>query len=234
VTTTGTNRTWIGPWHRLDNPGPAKKSGASGCPMRRVHVCELRNDATAGAGWDFQIFDGPELLVSRRCDSEQHARRVAELAKGDYLRQECVAIEKGDYAYDKVVAACDLPVSVSFTRAEQRRISGSCCLLTSNNRASSSAESHSEAKTVDAGIRAAHNRRLIKKRSRVDGRETPVSLTPSRSRGPRGRPGAAGPPCPQTEPSSDWRSKRGNRPQCSLRNLSRRAHGESGVEEVHG
>jgi hypothetical protein len=52
--------------------------------------------ATAGAGWDFQIFDGPELLVSRRCDSEQHARKVAEMAKGDYLRQDCVAIEKGD------------------------------------------------------------------------------------------------------------------------------------------
>jgi transposase len=63
------------------------------CP--RVHVCELRNDATAGAGWDFQIFEGLELLVSRRCNSEQHARRVAEMAKGDYLRQEYVAIEKG-------------------------------------------------------------------------------------------------------------------------------------------
>ena len=62
----------------------------------RVHVCELRDDTTAGAGWDFQIFEGPELLVSRRCDSEQHARRVAEMAKGDYLRQDCVVIKKGD------------------------------------------------------------------------------------------------------------------------------------------
>jgi hypothetical protein len=51
-----------------------------------VHVCELRDDATAGAGWDFENFDGPELLVSRRCESERHARRVAEMAKGDYLR----------------------------------------------------------------------------------------------------------------------------------------------------
>jgi len=62
----------------------------------RVLVCELRNDATVGAGWDLQIFEGTELLVSRRCDSELHARRVAEMAKSDYLRQDCVAIEKGD------------------------------------------------------------------------------------------------------------------------------------------
>jgi hypothetical protein len=55
-------------------------------PDGRAHVCELRNDATAGAGWDFQILDGSELLVSRRCESEQHARRVAEMAKGDYLQ----------------------------------------------------------------------------------------------------------------------------------------------------
>jgi hypothetical protein len=64
-------------------------------PDDRVHVCEVRNDATVGAGWDLQIFDGPELLVSPRSDSEEHARRVADMAKGDYLRQACVAIEKG-------------------------------------------------------------------------------------------------------------------------------------------
>ncbi len=76
-------------------PKPGEEIWRLRLPDGRVHVCELRNDATAGAGWDFQIFEGPEILVSRRCDSEQHARRVAEMAKGDYLRQECVAIEKG-------------------------------------------------------------------------------------------------------------------------------------------
>ena len=42
-----------------------------------------------------QILEGSEHLVSRRSESEHHARRVAEVAKGDYLRQDCVAIEKG-------------------------------------------------------------------------------------------------------------------------------------------
>jgi len=60
-----------------------------------VHTCELRDHSKQGAGWELQILRDGELLVSRRCDSEEHARRVAEMAKGDYLRQECVAIEKG-------------------------------------------------------------------------------------------------------------------------------------------
>src|SRR5262245_13369326 len=77
-------------------PKPGEEVWRVRLPDGRVHVCELRNNATAGAGWDFQIFDGPELLVSRRCDSEPHARRVAEMAKGDFLRQDCVAIENGD------------------------------------------------------------------------------------------------------------------------------------------
>ena len=70
------------------------RDGTSANAARRDR--ELRNDATAGAGWDFLIFEGLELLVSRRCESEQHARRVAEMAKGDYLRQLCVAIQKRD------------------------------------------------------------------------------------------------------------------------------------------
>jgi hypothetical protein len=76
-------------------PQPGEEVWRVRLPDGRVHVCELRNDATAGAGWDFQIFEGAELLVSRRCDREQHARRLAEMAKDDYLRQDCAAIEKG-------------------------------------------------------------------------------------------------------------------------------------------
>jgi hypothetical protein len=82
-----------GPLARQPNPG--EEVWRARLPDGRVHVCELRNDAAAGAGWDFQIFEGADLLVSRRCDSEPHARRVAEMAKGDYLRQDCLAIEKG-------------------------------------------------------------------------------------------------------------------------------------------
>jgi hypothetical protein len=75
-------------------PSPGEVVWRVRLPDGRVHVCELRNDATAGAGWDFQVFDGSELLVSRRCDSEQHARRLAEMAKRDYLRQDRKAIER--------------------------------------------------------------------------------------------------------------------------------------------
>src|SRR6476660_1312124 len=95
-TTTGTNPTRIGRLGLHGSRSPARKSGASACPMvacMSVNCATMRQQARAGTS---QIFEGPELLlVSRRCDSEQHARRVAEMAKGDYLRQECVAIEKG-------------------------------------------------------------------------------------------------------------------------------------------
>lgn len=36
-------------------PKPGEEVWRVRLPDGRVHVCELRNDATAGAGWDFQI-----------------------------------------------------------------------------------------------------------------------------------------------------------------------------------
>jgi hypothetical protein len=52
----------------------------------RVQSCELRNNSQAGAGWEVQIFDGPEILVARPCAHEREARYVAEAAKKDLLR----------------------------------------------------------------------------------------------------------------------------------------------------
>jgi hypothetical protein len=49
----------------------------------------------ARRGWELQILSNSEILVCRQCTNEQHARSVAAMAKGDYLRQDCVAIEKG-------------------------------------------------------------------------------------------------------------------------------------------
>jgi hypothetical protein len=49
----------------------------------RVQRCVLRNDSRAGAGWDVSLFEGEELLFSRRCGTEQHARYCAEEMKQD-------------------------------------------------------------------------------------------------------------------------------------------------------
>jgi hypothetical protein len=35
----------------------------------RVQRCELRNDAGAGAGWDVLVYEGAELVFSRRRSS---------------------------------------------------------------------------------------------------------------------------------------------------------------------
>jgi hypothetical protein len=64
-------------------------------PNGDVHSCELRDHSQQSAGWELQILSNSEILVCRQCDNEHHARRVAEMAKGDYLRQDCVAIDKG-------------------------------------------------------------------------------------------------------------------------------------------
>ena len=76
-------------------PKPGEEVWRVRTPEGDVHTCELRDHSKQGAGWERQILRDGELLVSRRCDGELHARRVAEMVKGDYLRQDCVAIEKG-------------------------------------------------------------------------------------------------------------------------------------------
>ena len=52
----------------------------------RVQQCELRDDVQAGAGWTVMLFEGDELLFSRRCPDEALARFVATSTMKDLLR----------------------------------------------------------------------------------------------------------------------------------------------------
>jgi hypothetical protein len=75
-------------------PNPGEEVWRVRTPEGDVHSCELRDHSRQGGAWELQILANSEILVCRQCNSEQHARRVAEMAKGDYLRQDCIAIEK--------------------------------------------------------------------------------------------------------------------------------------------
>jgi hypothetical protein len=55
-------------------------------PDARVVTCELRNDTSAGGGWDVQLFEHGELLFSQRCPRGEGARFTAESFRNDYLR----------------------------------------------------------------------------------------------------------------------------------------------------
>jgi len=76
-------------------PKPGEEIWRVRTPEGDVHSCELRDHSPQGGAWELQILQNTEILVCRQCENEQHARRVAEMAKGDYLRQNFVAIEKG-------------------------------------------------------------------------------------------------------------------------------------------
>jgi len=78
----------------LRQPPPGEEIWRVRTPEGDVHSCELRDHSRLGGTWEVQILANGEILVCRQCEAEQHARRV-EMAKGDYLRQDCVAIEKG-------------------------------------------------------------------------------------------------------------------------------------------
>ncbi len=62
----------------------------------RVQTCELRDNSRAGAGWEVQILEAGEILVSRRCEKEREARYVAEAARKDSLRTGSTPVDKGD------------------------------------------------------------------------------------------------------------------------------------------
>jgi hypothetical protein len=51
-----------------------------------VQTCELRDDSTAGAGWDVLLLEDGEPLFLRRCAFESEARYVARAFKQDNLR----------------------------------------------------------------------------------------------------------------------------------------------------
>jgi len=76
-------------------PSPGMEVWRVRTPEGDVHTCELRDHSRQGGAWELQILTNGEILVCRHCANEQHARRVADMAKGDYLRQDCVAIERG-------------------------------------------------------------------------------------------------------------------------------------------
>jgi hypothetical protein len=59
-------------------------------PDGHVHSCELRDHSRLGAAWELQILVDGELLFGRPCVYEHQARRVAEMAKGDSMRQGCI------------------------------------------------------------------------------------------------------------------------------------------------
>jgi hypothetical protein len=61
----------------------------------RVQTCELRDNSRAGAGWEVQILEAGEILVSRHCANEGEARYVAEAARKDQLRTGSIAVDKG-------------------------------------------------------------------------------------------------------------------------------------------
>ena len=52
----------------------------------RVQSCELRDDSTAGGGWDVTMLQDDELLFSRLCIDERGARYVAQAFKQDTLK----------------------------------------------------------------------------------------------------------------------------------------------------
>jgi hypothetical protein len=61
----------------------------------RIQTCELRDNSRSGAGWEVQILEAGEILVSRQCATEREARYVAEAARKDQLRTGSTPIEKG-------------------------------------------------------------------------------------------------------------------------------------------
>jgi hypothetical protein len=61
-----------------------------------VQTCELRDNSRAGAGWEVQILEAVEILVSRQCANEREARYVAEAARKDSLRTGSTPVAKGD------------------------------------------------------------------------------------------------------------------------------------------
>ena len=58
----------------------------------RLQTCELRDNSRAGAGWEVQILEAGEILVSRHCANEREARYVAEAAEKDSPRTGSVPI----------------------------------------------------------------------------------------------------------------------------------------------
>jgi hypothetical protein len=61
----------------------------------RVQSCESRDNSRAGPGWEVQILEAGEILVSRQCANEVEARFVGEAARKDLARTGWAEHEKG-------------------------------------------------------------------------------------------------------------------------------------------
>ena len=74
--------------HRTRKSGASKRQRAT---FTVTNSAITRSKAQVGSSRFFAMAN----YSSRRCDSEEHARRVAEMAKGNCLRRDCFVIEKG-------------------------------------------------------------------------------------------------------------------------------------------
>lgn len=64
-------------------------AGATVWQLQRDHHvarCEIRNDVSAGAGADVQLYEDGELLLTRRSASLEGAQYVSEAFRQDYVR----------------------------------------------------------------------------------------------------------------------------------------------------
>ena len=64
-------------------------------PLPRLYYWKI-SSKIAGAGWEVQILEAGEILVSRQCATEREAWYVAEAVRKDHLRTGSFAVEKGD------------------------------------------------------------------------------------------------------------------------------------------
>ena len=79
---------WSPPGAKDQHPKPRPR----GDELWRLHkegsnaCCELRDDSSAGAGWELVIRIDDEVTGARRYESEQVARYYADALRGDYVR----------------------------------------------------------------------------------------------------------------------------------------------------
>ena len=82
---------WYAPrHHRVDIPRQ-RQPGEEVWRLRdpssgQVQSCELRDDSSAGGGWDVTMPQDDEPLFSRRCVDERGARYVAQAFMQDTMR----------------------------------------------------------------------------------------------------------------------------------------------------
>jgi hypothetical protein len=91
---------WYSPGHHREGIPRQRKAGAELWRLQNdqggIVTCELRDDSTRGFFWDVQLLHDGELLLSRRCETEVHARYVAQAFKQDYITAGGREVEQAD------------------------------------------------------------------------------------------------------------------------------------------